>query len=494
MKSTESRNTSSLMSTICYWYLFITITIYPFFISNGYFNTIYAKGRFQLYLILFTDIACLIGLVIQKIRKTTSVKTPSLTDKFVFGFGGIALISAAVSAYGSNAFSGTASWYMAAIELVFFCSIYFLVKNHLRNEPTLFYLSILIATLIFFIGVLQGFSLDIFHLKNGLIEDQMADYISTVGNTNIFAGFLTMALPFLFYHGIQTESDKKWLTIAVKISIVLGFDALLFAGSDAGYLGVGVGLLILLGWYLHTGDEKEHVISFLFNGLYIGVSYFIIDIFYLLIPGQMIPLKGVSKVLLSYHLEIPLIFMLLILVFICKKKRDFHTKYLFKTYVTLIAVGCVIAVLYNAFHFSFEWGTKRGYIWYMALDLWVNGSVKDKLLGFGPDCFGLAVDASFKYSDYILRHWKVPIGNAHNEILQYLTTMGIAGCLCYIGIFAASIYEFVKKDNTDKYAALPFFAAVIGYFAQALVTNPNPFTATFFVICLGCLNKTNKYK
>ncbi len=487
MKSTNPRTSYDCLSSISYWYLFITITIYPLFVLNGYFNTIYAKGIFQIYLILFVDILCLIAILIQRIRKKPITRSHSMTDKFVLGFAFVAVISAFSSSYGSNAFSGAKAWYMGAFEILLFCSVYFLIKNHLQKEPTLFYCGTLVIGVVFFIAFLQGFSLDIFHLKDGLSENQIKDYISTVGNTNIFAGLLSMVLPFLCYHGIHTKN--KPTSLFIQIVTILGFDALLFASSDAGYLGVGTGLLILLGWYLKESTRQKELLSYLKLGILICLSYVCIDVCYFIFAKQMLTLSGLSKGLIHYHLEIVILPILLVLTFIIQRKNGYLGTKIFKVFIGVIFSTVAVYLIYTIINFSFDWGTKRGYIWYMALDIWKNGSLKDKLLGIGPDCFGLAVSNSSKYASYISSHWNVSIANAHNEVLQYFVTTGVIGCLFYLGTFGVSIYEFLIKNENEKLARLPFFSAVVGYFVQGLVTNPNPFTTTFLILFLAVLNK-----
>ena len=65
-KNHTQRNLLSLPASI---YLFITLTIYPFFMLNGYFNAIYAKGIFQIYFILITDVIAILFLIIEHKKK-----------------------------------------------------------------------------------------------------------------------------------------------------------------------------------------------------------------------------------------------------------------------------------------------------------------------------------------------------------------------------------------------------------------------------------------
>ena len=242
------------------------------------------------------------------------------------------------------------------------------------------------------------------------------------------------------------HSICKCCTILFSVPIMNSFASLFFAGSDSGYVGVFCGCAILLGYYLHPYD-KEILADLIKKFLMIGMEYLIIDVLYIILKERMIAVSGISLYILSYHLELILIAVCAVFLFLIKKKINLSFKALHKIYIGAIIAAVIIGIIYNISIFSFSWGTKRGYIWYMALDMWMNGSLKDKLFGIGPDCFGFAVRENAEYMAYITQHWNVNIANAHNELLQYLCTMGLFGLAAYICIFIGCIKTFIGSKE-----------------------------------------------
>ncbi|MCR4674337.1 MAG: O-antigen ligase family protein [Lachnospiraceae bacterium] len=490
MSTKKNHTQRSLLTLPASIYLFITLTIYPFFMLNGYFNAIYAKGIFQIYSILITDVIAILFLIIEhkKKEKTNSGSFP-LLDYSILGFAITAVISGLLSPFGSNAFSGAQSWYMAAFELVLYASIYALLSKHLPSEIGLLTISYVVFAIVFLIAVLQGFQLDLFQLKSALSSDQWTSHISTVGNTNIYAGFLSLVLPFLMHQYITSKHSHH--RILLGFDLILGFISLVVASSDAGYLGVGVGCLIILGYYLYHGKHFEEI-QRLFQAVFmISVAILIIDFAYTFMDNQCISLSGISKLMQTYHLEFLPISLCVFFYFLSKAKIQFSLRKIFYSYIGIIIITATIALIYNVINFSFSWGTKRGYIWFVAMDLWKNFSIKEKLLGVGPDCFGLAIEQHTQYLTYINEHWNVSIANAHNEWLQYLCTMGLVGLFFYIGIIIGTIKTFINRQSSSL-LCLSFFVGCMGYFSQGFFTNPNPFTATYLVIALACLRYTSK--
>jgi O-antigen ligase len=87
-----------------------------------------------------------------------------------------------------------------------------------------------------------------------------------------------------------------------------------------------------------------------------------------------------------------------------------------------------------------------------------------------------------RFGDFIAEKWGERVANAHNEYLQYLVTMGLAGLAAYAGIYLSALKEYWKKESwsISRMAAL---AGILGYMGQAAVNNPQALNmATLFVL------------
>ena len=85
--------------------------------------------------------------------------------------------------------------------------------------------------------------------------------------------------------------------------------------------------------------------------------------------------------------------------------------------------------------------------------------------------------------------------NTHNELLQYLLTTGLCGLVTYLGLLISSIRYMLKNAKKDVRVYLCVFA-VLGYFAQSIISLNQPITTPLFFIFLamgvGFVNDKNK--
>nr|WP_304974679.1 hypothetical protein [uncultured Acetatifactor sp.] len=90
-------------------------------------------------------------------------------------------------------------------------------------------------------------------------------------------------------------------------------------------------------------------------------------------------------------------------------------------------------------------GSGRGFLWRIALEGFAQGDMKDKLLGAGPDCYGVAVFGRLGTGSDVWKgeHWEGAVfTNAHNEVLSQLCNVGILGTVSYLAIFLAGLWRY----------------------------------------------------
>ena len=116
------------------------------------------------------------------------------------------------------------------------------------------------------------------------------------------------------------------------------------------------------------------------------------------------------------------------------------------------------------FHYADSWGNHRGFNWRMAIKAFKNSSVKDLLVGVGPDCFADAMD---KYCQpEVYNYWSgLTLACAHNEFLNLLITGGFLGLFAYLGIMVACFVELCRGAKDEPFL-IPFAAAIPAYFGH----------------------------
>ena len=72
--------------------------------------------------------------------------------------------------------------------------------------------------------------------------------------------------------------------------------------------------------------------------------------------------------------------------------------------------------------------------------------------------------------------------SAHNEYIEYITTIGILGTLTYLGVLATGLRQMLKKPKNRFAIACGF--AVLAYAVQAVVNIAIPITTPILMMLL----------
>jgi O-antigen ligase len=82
--------------------------------------------------------------------------------------------------------------------------------------------------------------------------------------------------------------------------------------------------------------------------------------------------------------------------------------------------------------------------------------------------------------------WNWLYCTAHNDLLEYLVTMGVVGAACKLLMYILPfvMYARGKERKPEKAAVL---AALVGYIGQGLFTGPYILTYVFYIILLGVM-------
>jgi O-antigen ligase len=117
----------------------------------------------------------------------------------------------------------------------------------------------------------------------------------------------------------------------------------------------------------------------------------------------------------------------------------------------------------------------------------IDGFLARPILGWGPENFTIAYDRHVPPK--VVAVAVTSFDQAHNKLIEELTTKGILGFLGYMALWVYMAVIFVRKvrflERDEKVFTLLIGAALIGYFAQNLFLFDTPGTVPQFYILLG---------
>lgn len=109
-----------------------------------------------------------------------------------------------------------------------------------------------------------------------------------------------------------------------------------------------------------------------------------------------------------------------------------------------------------------------------------QNEILQKLFGVGPDCFAEYMYSAFATGDLpaLGGRWAGTIfANAHNEWLNHLLNLGLAGTVCYLGIFVSGLRRYRKF--------LPGILALVLYGTVSLTGFQQVLSTPLFFMTLG---------
>lgn len=106
-------------------------------------------------------------------------------------------------------------------------------------------------------------------------------------------------------------------------------------------------------------------------------------------------------------------------------------------------------------------------------------------MGVGPALLDTVTQAQIAKADFYVE-WNWLYCTAHNDLLEYLVTMGVFGAACKLLMYILPfvMYARGKERKPEKAAVL---AALVGYIGQGLFTGSYILTYVFYIIFLGVM-------
>lgn len=416
----------------------------------------------------------------------------STVDVWMICYGAGVTLSALFSRYNETAWRGYNEWYMGALSQLLFVGIYFFVSRRYNGKQYSLLLGGMAAFAVFTLGMCHRLGLD----PSGLLEGfsiqswEYSHMLSTIGNINWFCGYCSVALAFPVAAYLKDGSRRTRL--AAYVVSVMGLTLLMIQGSDIGIVLVAVCLFVCMIVGIGDGRVLRGTIA-----LGTGVS-FLLPLYGLLVKmlGESalaaIPPDGFSRMLVLWQG-----WWLLgiagagLYVWLGRMLRDGKKQRMIRR----IAVGAVVSlalagaagILAFALGGSFEggWGNGRGALWSLTLQGFRQNGILQKLFGVGPDCF-----AEYMYSSFTAGtlpalggRWAGTVfANAHNEWLNHLLNIGLAGTVCYLGIFVSGLRRYRRY--------LPGVLALVLYGTVSLTGFQQVLSTPLFFMTLGIAERS----
>jgi len=518
----------TLTNTFVNLYLLVMFAVFPLFVNltfdmgfpfihfdRGYYSIRHQKYYFFMVASAAAVIAELL-LVLTRSTQAQKDKDPksrsvladlSFTDYAALAFVLACAISTVLSDYIEMAFLGEVTVAGTShgrnnglLLMLFYAAVYFTVTRCWKYKEYVFVGLAVTSGVVSLLAVLNTFYVDPLNMFALFVHDEKVynEFLSTIGNKNMFSSHLCVTLPAavtMFVH-----SERKLFKAIYLCAAALGGMAFVACDSDSAVLGLGVfaavflivyvrrpqrlkqfllmltvmlGSVKLLGLIAAAGTQHKKLEAIPSKIMHADAAYVVLAVLavltallYLLdykAPGKLLP-RAVPVVLGSL-LGLAVLGGLGTVV-----------------YFSVIDTKTDLGELDRTLRFSDSWGTHRGFMWNKAMEEFGKLSFIKKLFGTGPETFYYIFSPHF--AELYDRFGDGSTDAAHNEYINYLLNIGIVGLAAYL-TFAGSALVRAFKAARRYPLTLVFASAVVAYMAQAVVNIALPIATPLFFLFLA---------
>lgn len=516
-KTVKSYDTSNICKRIvAFLYIMAVFCVYPLILDNAYFNITVTKAVFFQDITKWFALGFVVGMIADFVihsylkHKNNAPEKEKIQYPFVpVIWMGIFMLANVVAWYMAGntdaARYGDEARYMG-MDMYLLIGVMFLCLAYRIKVSVLSVWALAITTIyIHFVGIIQHLELDRFfwtgestgafqflHLRERLNAIQADLYMSTLGNINVFSSYVVMTTA--FFMAVLLFTEKRYLKIISGVVVFMGGSSVMAANSDSGFMGIALVTYVLFLISIY----RERIKQFLQSLLLMAGGYFTIVLLNHLIPQPYFRHMGIAAMLNKIYLPIAALIILGAILFLVYYLSDKHRDVLDKwnknkkmIVIGILATTAVAGILFviigsvmhlGIFNFNDEWGSFRGFVWSRAWEIYLDAPVLNKLFGYGNESFGTLMEARF-YEESLEITEQI-YDNAHCEPLQYLITLGALGLVSYIGLFVSSVIYILRYGRNNE-MIYGFFAGILGYFIQSLVSLNQPITTPFYFVMMA---------
>lgn len=462
-----------------FFWIFLVV---PLFFENKYFNMLEAKAHVYAVGAIAACIFMLVGFALEKSVGELLPESGNILDLGIVLFGVIALISCLLSGSVWESFWGLSGWRVGAFTFATFALFYRFLASNLKYRQNLWIPVLMVNVVIFILGICHSMGVDILGMHEYINPGEFFDYLSTIGQKNGFAGYLCLTIPLVAAFFLSAES-----AFSRNICLVFLIPALLnmvLCASDGLYLGIGMCAFFAVPYVMGEGKRIRRIFALVC--LY-GCALFIVGNCPLF-SEKTASIEGISGVFLHLPVTVGIIVIGIVGLILAGRfgeqiteKTRRRVTVLLEILLILTAAGFLCNMIMT---FSDSWGTHRGRTWKYSISLFRDFTVKEKILGVGPE---MLRSYYAELTDYFSRKILV----AHSEPLQILLTTGIAGFLCWAVIWG-SVIGIYLKNSLWKHEAIAFVLPLAAYLGQSLVNSPQTTNVAILCVMFACFRLHTK--
>lgn len=497
------------------YYLFLMFTVFPLFFTNYFFNIRHDKYYFFL---AFSAILLVVEGVFflsehQKKRKKTAkisedawYKKLTFTDWAMLALLISCVVSTIFSENPADAFLGTMGRNNGLLLIICYVVVYFLITRYFYFMEYVFVAFAIASAIVYLLAVLNCFYIDPLGMFSKITDEKtINNFISTIGNKNLLSSYICVALPVTVTLSVHTKRTAK--RVIYLASSGLGFAAMMTADSYSGILGIFVFAVIFFIWYsrridrlklffltftimlactkllrlfsLCMGDVSKGMSDFQNYFVYSNSTYIILAAFAVI--TALLYLLDYKKPGITLSIAVPIVLAVIVALGVIG------------VLATVVYFSCVdtstdLGALQSFLRFNDKWGTHRGFMWIRSIWIFSDYSIFNKIFGCGPDTFYAVFTP---YFEDLLKFGDSSTNAAHNEYLNYLITIGIAGLASYLAAIGGAITSAVKTAAKNP-LAIVCASAVICYSVQAVVNISTPITTPLLIIFVALCEGTKR--
>lgn len=482
--------------TITAIYVLLMCSVYLLYFQRFYFDITESKYSF----FHWTTIAFIVSMLFTTTYKTIYkwirkqndkldfkliIKNITCVDIAFYSFIGFQIIAGMLSPYHEDAIMGTQGRYLGMVFYILVGFAYYYIKRYFKDHQFIFKVLLITTFFVYLLAVLNFFNVDPLGFSENLTRDQVRFFYSTIGNMNFLSSLICMTTPITIILYLNCNDIKE--KVFYHVMLASGFMCLVIANSDSGYLGLGACSLMLL-LYISNDTVKLQRLLLVFVNLLLSARFIaILTVCFQDNRG----LETISNILANSSISAILLVCIMIFYLIVVKYKIFiNLKLSLVLFISVI--GIIAFILYyvnvidrttplgfleNYLRYTKSWGTYRGVVWNMSLDIFKEAPLQMRLFGYGPDTLKLIITDTFGSQSLV---WD----NAHNEYLQYLVTGGLCTLLSYLCILIGSTYRLLKHKVPSVWLKCAMFA-VLTYAVQAIVNINQPITTPLFFLIMA---------
>lgn len=492
---------------------FLMLAVFPLYVQNRYSQMGLHKFRF----FLWAGIVCLVPAGICMVlhmacggRKKLQMFAEHFSDldRAMLLYLAVAVISWYMSVDRGQAWTGVEGWFMGLRTQLLLVLLYFLVSGYFPWKKLIFAGHFLASGLVFLLGIGHRFGIDPLGMYEGIDASWQLLFLSTIGQASWYSGYVCTVLV-IGITGFFMEK-RPAVRIGLGIYCMLGFSTVVTQNSDSAFAAMA---FLLFGLFLVACDSLDGMERFWETVLLMLGSFKLVGSLQRIFWDRAAVLGGFSEFLSqsaeTWFLLLAVCLIYMLFLFYRMKNPDRQELLRGRLWRRLAVTAVFAAVLLYAavvwmnttgrleawfgikstnlyLLFDQNWGNSRGFTWKLVLEAFSSFPYFRKLFGVGPDCFTAYCYAVPELGEKLNHYfgWEQVLTNAHNEFLNTMFCMGIAGLIAYGMIFLVAFQRFFRGRKKDP-CVIAGMLVVLAYGAHNFFCYQQVCCTPFLFLILG---------